>query len=117
MALIRKISLVLTCTMIGSLASVATVASAQGSPGDQYASMCISQGVTAPAPYGESDLKGNPKLQDYCKCFGDKFAERAMKGAPDTSSPASLKQTVNEEREMRNSCRKKYGLPQLKFRS
>ena len=120
---IRKASLALTHTMIGALVGVTTLAMAQGGPAvtgvsaDQYASMCATQAVTMPAPYGESDLKGNPKLQDYCKCFGDRFAERAMKLTPDTAKSGSLKQTVNEEQDMRNSCRKKYNLPQLKFPS
>lgn len=89
---------------------------------DQYADMCANQATGIPAPYGEADLKGNPKLGEYCKCFGAKFAERAMAtmasmqsgGKPSSSS---TKDTVKEEEDMRNGCRKQVGLPLLKFGS
>lgn len=86
---------------------------------NQYADMCMNQATTIPAPYGEADLKGNPKLGDYCKCFGAKFAERAMasmasmQGADKSSS---LDDAVKEEQAMRNGCRKQVGLPLLQFK-
>lgn len=124
---IRKVLPGLSRTMVGTvcgaIVGVATVSSAQGATGpqlqamaEQYAGMCANQGVTLPAPYGESDLKGNPKLQDYCKCFGNKFAERAIKSAQDmaVASAQSTKDSVKEEWAMRNSCRQTYGLPLVK---
>ena len=85
---------------------------------NQYADMCMNQATNIPVPYGEADLKGNPKLGDYCKCFGAKFAERAMasmQGGGKSSS--SLDDTVKEEQAMRNGCRQQAGLPLLKFKS
>ncbi|SFS18850.1 hypothetical protein SAMN05216570_3832 [Dyella sp. OK004] len=81
---------------------------------DQYAQMCATQGTSIPAPHGESDLKDNPKLGEYCKCFGEKFAKRALASMNDKAAP-SLEQTVSEEQAMRNGCRKQVGLPLLKF--
>ena len=81
---------------------------------EQYAQMCATQAINMPTPYGEADLKGNPKLTDYCKCFGTKFAERAMATAHD-SKTQSLKEVSAQERAMRNACRKQFDLPQLKF--
>ncbi len=77
------------------------------------------QGLTIPAPYGESDLKGNAKFPAYCKCFMSKFEVRAMKAAkymqanPGKAPPGTLEQSNAEELEMRNSCRKQFGLPQV----
>ena len=83
---------------------------------DQYADMCANQATGIPAPYGEGDLKGNPKLGEYCKCFGAKFASRALASIKDNGkSSSSLDQTVKEEQDMRNSCRQQVGLPLLKF--
>lgn len=78
------------------------------SPLEGYTAMCM-QSVGFPAPYGEGDLKGNAKLQDYCKCFAEKFLERAMKTTP--GAPASLEQTNKEEFAMRQSCRSQFNLP------
>lgn len=80
---------------------------------EQYATMCATQATNMPSPYGEADLKGNPKLTDYCKCFGAKFAERALATA--SSKAPSLKEVSAQEQAMRNGCRKQFGLPQLKF--
>jgi hypothetical protein len=83
---------------------------------DQYADMCANQATGIPAPYGEGDLKDNPKLGDYCKCFGAKFAARALASVQDSGKPSSSPaQTVKEERDMRNGCRQQVGLPLLKF--
>ncbi len=77
------------------------------------------QGLGLPAPYGESDLKGNAKFPAYCKCFMSKFEVRAMKAAkymqanPGKAPPGTLEQSNAEELEMRNSCRKQFGLPQV----
>ncbi|WP_266170504.1 hypothetical protein [Dyella subtropica] len=83
----------------------------------QYADMCANQATGIPAPYGEADLKGNPKLGEYCKCFGAKFAERAMASVQGGGKSSSLDETVKEEQAMRNGCRKQVGLPLLKFGS
>jgi hypothetical protein len=81
----------------------------------QYADMCANQATGIPAPYGEGDLKGNPKLGDYCQCFGAKFAARALASVQDNGkSSTSPEQTVKEERAMRNTCRQQVGLPLLK---
>jgi hypothetical protein len=113
-----------TSTLFGVVVGLAAIASAHADDMssrmvDQYTDMCVNQSVNAPTPYGEGDLKGNPKLTTYCQCFAGKFAKRAAatlqnmnSGKPDTSS---LKDTVNEEREMRNSCRQQVGLPLIKF--
>jgi hypothetical protein len=53
---------------------------------------------------GESDLKGNPKLDDYCKCFADKFLERALK-SQSAANQTPLQESLNQEMEMRQSCR------------
>lgn len=125
---VRKVSPALnkawTSTLLGTALGIAMMASAHAgdmpsSMSDQYTDMCLNQSVNVPPPYGEGDLKGNPKLTTYCQCFAGKFAKRAAatiqnmnSGKPDTSS---LKDTLNEEREMRNSCRQQTGLPLIKF--
>ena len=82
----------------------------------QYADMCMNQATNIPAPHGEADLKGNPKLGDYCKCFGAKFAERAMASMQAGAKSSPLDETVKEEQAMRNDCRKQTGLPLLQFK-
>ncbi len=82
---------------------------------DQYQKMCMSA-VNIPAPDGESDLKGNPKLGAYCDCFAEKFLARAMQastasaksGKPPTQS---LDESTRQELAMRQECRQKTGLP------
>lgn len=81
---------------------------------EQYAQMCATQAINIPTPYGEADLKGNPKLTDYCKCFSTKFAERAVATTNGSKTP-SIKEVSAQEEAMRNACRKQFGLPQLKF--
>ena len=81
-----------------------------------YYDMCL-QAADFPAPFGESDLKGNAKLPDYCKCFAPAFAARAEKAAkymqanPGKAPPKTQEQTNAEELAMRNTCRKQTGLP------
>ena len=83
---------------------------------DSYAQSCSDNAVHIPFPHGESDLDGNPKLKSYCKCFGTKFAARAMKVTNPTEkmSSDSLQKSINEERDLRNSCRAENGLPLIK---
>lgn len=92
----------------------AVPAGAAGQPdaASAYADMCV-QSVNMPAPFGESDLKGNPKLQQYCGCFSKKFSARAMKAMQQRSSgnpPPPQAEIQKEELAMRNSCRKELGL-------
>ncbi|WP_423678866.1 hypothetical protein [Undibacterium sp. WLHG33] len=75
-----------------------------------YADMCKK---SVNMPTGESDLKDNPKLDDYCKCFADKFLTRAIQSQPGASR-TPLQETLKQEMEMRQSCRAKYNLPALK---
>lgn len=99
--------------------SVAHADAPLSSATNQYVDMCM-KATDIPAPYGEADLKGNPKLGDYCTCFGAKFAARAiasvasMQGAG-KSSP-SQEDPEKEEQAMRNGCRKQVGLPLLQFK-
>ena len=103
----------------GLLASTAMVlaaipaAQAQSPMGMSYADMCV-QSATMPKPFGEWDLKGNPKLKEYCGCFSTAFGARASKAAAAMQAggkPPSLEQSNKEELELRNVCRKKSGLP------
>jgi hypothetical protein len=88
-----------------------------------YAQMCVTNAGQIPAPMGDGDLKGSPKLEAYCECFGAKFAARAVKHAaelqanptPDPKSRKPLSQSVAEEREMRAQCRQQLQLPPLVF--
>jgi hypothetical protein len=75
---------------------------------DQYAEMCV-KAADFPKPHGESDLKGNPKLGEYCKCFSQKFAARATES---TLHPkfSSVEDNVKSELDMRNTCRVSMGL-------
>lgn len=74
-----------------------------------YVSMC-KQATRIPAQYGgESDLKGNPKLDNYCKCFSEKFMARLLHTNVNQPQPAEKK--AAEELEMRTSCRAQNGLP------
>jgi hypothetical protein len=112
-------SVIMTSLSTAILALVASVASADPVPQqmiDSYAQSCSENAVHIPFPHGESDLVGNPKLKSYCKCFGTKFAARAMKVTNPTEkmSADSLQKTINEERDMRNSCRLENGLQLIK---
>ena len=83
---------------------------------DAYYRMCI-KSSDMPKPYGEWDLLGHAKLAQYCRCFSPLFAARAMKAArfmqqnPGKEPPGSLAEINREELAMRNTCRKKTGLP------
>ena len=85
-------------------------------PTQAYYDMCL-KAVDFPAPFGESDLKGNAKLPDYCKCFAPAFAARAEKAAqymrsnPGKPPAHTLEQSNAEELALRNTCRKQTGLP------
>jgi hypothetical protein len=79
-----------------------------------YADMCV-ESANMPKPFGESDLKGNPKLQAYCSCFGPKFMARAQAAAQNMGkTPPPAAQQEKEELEMRNTCRKQLSLPLAK---
>jgi hypothetical protein len=80
-----------------------------------YQQMCM-QAADMPKPYGEWDLKGNPKLTAYCECFSPLFAKRAMAAAQRMQAgqqPPPLEQSQKEELAMRNTCRSQTGLPQV----
>jgi len=82
--------------------------------GGSYIDMC-KNAVDLPKEYGgESDLKGNPKLHEYCSCFSKSFSERAMKALANRQAgkaPPPLEQQLKEELNMKNTCRKQFGLP------
>lgn len=79
---------------------------------DSYKQMCV-QAADMPAPFGEYDLKGNARLGDYCGCFGEAFAEHAMKVDP-KAKPPTADEATRRDLAMRNTCRKKIGLPLAK---
>ena len=86
----------------------------QGSGG--YYQSCM-QSVDFPRPFGEWDLKGNPKLPQYCECYVPMFvaqntqarANLQVHGGPPT--PEMIKENKVAELAVRNSCRAKLGLP------
>lgn len=81
-----------------------------------YYDMCI-KSVNMPKPFGESDLKGNPKLPKYCECFAPLFTARAqvammyMQEHPGKAPPGTLEESNAQELALRNTCRKQVGLP------
>jgi len=77
--------------------------------------MCL-QSVAAPPPFGEADLKDDPKLPDYCKCFSDKFGDRAYKLSQGVMARQAPKESLAGQRAMRNTCRAQLGLPQIEFK-
>jgi hypothetical protein len=77
---------------------------------ETYVKMCMTDSVNMPAPLGESDLKGNPKLEAYCRCFSAAFAERALALKPE-ARPPTLDEATKQELAMRSTCRQKLGLP------
>lgn len=77
-----------------------------------YKQLCV-QAAGMQRPYGEYDLKGNAKLDAYCGCFGEEFAEQAMKTDP-RAKPPTPEQASQRETAMRNRCRQKMGLPPAK---
>lgn len=88
----------------------------QGAGG--YYQSCM-QSVQFPRPFGEWDLKGNPKLAQYCECYVPLFAAQntqaranlQVHGGPPT--PEMIKENKAAELAVRNSCRKKVGLAQV----
>lgn len=99
-----------------ALHSAAQATSVPEQQAEAYKNMCM-QAASMPKPFGEWDLKGNPKLDKYCTCFSPKFAARAMKAAqymqqnPGKAPAGTLEESNKEELAMRNSCRKQVGLP------
>jgi hypothetical protein len=79
---------------------------------DSYKQMCV-QAASMPKPFGEYDLKGNAKLEAYCGCFGDQFADHAVKVDPKAKAPTADEAT-KRDLAMRNACRQKMGLPLAK---
>ena len=77
-----------------------------------YKQLCV-QAADMQRPYGEYDLKGNAKLDAYCGCFGEQFADAAMKIDP-KAKPPTPEQASQREMAMRNRCRQKMGLPLAK---
>lgn len=81
---------------------------------DSYADMCVKMSTDMGKAHRtilEGDLADNPKLKDYCTCFGAKFAERAMTSGKIMNNKAEIDAAQKEELAMRNSCRTQYGLP------
>ena len=76
---------------------------------DAYANNCVQ--MANDGHFGDVDLKGNPKLQAYCSCFGRKFGDRAVTSAKLTTTKAEQQAAQKEEMDMRNSCRAQQGLP------
>lgn len=102
-------------TLLFSLQPAAQAAAPQQAL-DGYKTMCMGA-VDMPKPFGEWDLKGNPKLASYCECFAGKFAERAMAEAEAMKKNGgkppkrSLDESNKQELALRNECRQKTGLP------
>lgn len=93
----------------------AAQAAGQAGRANGYYDMCL-QSVNMPKPFGEWDLKGNPKLPQYCKCFEPLFTARATKALEDMQKhggkpQGTLEQSNAEELALRNTCRKQVGLP------
>ncbi|MBV8658771.1 MAG: hypothetical protein JO142_13185 [Burkholderiales bacterium] len=104
---------VLLSALLTLCAATSAHAAGQAAPvttAGSYVDMC-KQATNLPAQHGgESDLKGNPKLDEYCGCFSEKFTARALKTNPN-SPPPPREQTRKEEFAMRASCRNQLGLP------
>ena len=88
--------------------------SLQGAHG--YYQSCL-QSVQFPRPFGEWDLKGNPKLPQYCECYVPLFtahntaSRELLKQHGGEPTPAMVKENKATELGIRNSCRKQVGLP------
>ncbi len=93
----------------------AAMAAAPGAAVSLYKDMCV-RAADMPQPHGESDLKGNPKLESYCGCYAPLFAEHAMVAMANRQEhpgqpPKALAESQAEQLAMRNTCRKQIGLP------
>ena len=86
---------------------------------EQFTAIAVNsclQSVSTVPPYGESDIKDSPKFADYCKCFSDKFGERAYKLSQGTIPKPTPRESLAGQRAMRNGCREQLGLPQIAFK-
>ncbi|MBB5192272.1 hypothetical protein HNQ50_003013 [Silvimonas terrae] len=107
-----RLSSIASLGLAASLCVCFTSAAYAGAPQaavDAYANMCVQ--MANDGHIGDVDLKGNPKLQTYCGCFGRKFADRAVTKTEPLKTKAEQQQAQKEEMEMRNSCRADNGLP------
>lgn len=106
--------IVCSLVMVGCAGWISTAsAAALSGMNDSYADMCMKM-ANMPAPYGEYDLKGNPKLPQYCACFSGLFAARAKAAASGARTNATLEENVAGERAMRSTCRAQLKLPPIK---
>jgi hypothetical protein len=108
----RSTTFALLTTLAAIGATPAAYAQDKKQATESYKSMCL-QAVDMPKPFGEYDLKGNAKLDAYCGCFGEAFAESVMKVDP-KAKPPTADEATKRDLAMRNSCRKKMGLPLAK---
>jgi len=112
-------SIALAASLLLTFPAIAQSVPAPRQQVDAYYRMCI-KSSDMPKPYGEWDLLGHAKLPAYCQCFSPLFAARAMKAArfmqqnPGKEPPGSLAEINREQLAMRNTCRKKTGLPAAK---
>ncbi len=83
--------------------------SLQGAHG--YYESCL-KSVEFPRPFGEWDLKGNPKLPKYCECYVPLFtahtttSRELLSRHGGEATPAMIKENKASELGIRNSCRK-----------
>ncbi len=115
----RTTSLLIVLSCLSMTLAHAQTSAAQSSIAQSYAAMCKKDGVKIPAEYGgDADIKNHAKLDNYCTCFGEKFAERALKASEDVKkkgaaalSNNSAEQSIAEEFAMRKTCRAQFGMP------
>lgn len=115
----RASSLLLALSCLVTTLAYAQTTAAPASIAQAYAAMCKKDGVKMPAEYGgDADIKNHPKLDNYCNCFGEKFAERAAKTSEELKKKgqaalnnSSAEQSLAEEFAMRKTCRAQFGLP------
>jgi hypothetical protein len=108
----KRITVTALSLLAAALASAPAQAQDKKQAIDSYKQMCM-QSVDMPKPFGEYDLKGNAKLDAYCGCFGQAFAEHVMKVDPKAKAPTADEAT-KRDLAMRNACRQKMGLPLAK---
>ncbi len=88
----------------------------QGAHG--YYESCL-KSVDFPRPFGEWDLKGNPKLPQYCECYVPLFTAQNMQSRANlqvhggAATPEMIKENKAAELGVRNTCRKRVGLPSV----